>query len=153
MDSIRIPTANIWLKMWLDPFSLNTRSRPIGGHIAKGRWYVRPLRILTHKAPLLVCFTSQNELCWALTAVHFGQNGLQTPTGKPFEAGTRGFWKDYPNIEDLVCELGLKEEEDFSCLLLFVITRVLSSQTIASSSRTFFLRYFQVFHKMFINFF
>ena len=29
----------------------------------------------------------------------------QTPTGKPFEAGTRGFWKDYPNIEDLVAQV------------------------------------------------
>eukprot|EP00232_Nephroselmis_pyriformis_P016865 CAMPEP_0182883742 /NCGR_PEP_ID=MMETSP0034_2-20130328/18565_1 /TAXON_ID=156128 /ORGANISM="Nephroselmis pyriformis, Strain CCMP717" /LENGTH=570 /DNA_ID=CAMNT_0025016891 /DNA_START=57 /DNA_END=1769 /DNA_ORIENTATION=- len=37
-----------------------------------------------------------------------------TPTGKPFEAGTRGFWKDYPNIEGLVAELGIKEEDVFT---------------------------------------
>eukprot|EP00959_Pyramimonas_sp_CCMP1952_P335421 7022929-Pyramimonas_sp.AAC.1 len=26
-----------------------------------------------------------------------GAEPYLTPTGKPFEAGTRGFWKDYPN--------------------------------------------------------
>ena len=29
-----------------------------------------------------------------------------TASGKPFEAGTRGFWKDYPNINALTAELG-----------------------------------------------
>lgn len=38
----------------------------------------------------------------------------QTPSGKPFEAGTRGFWKDYPNIEHLVAELGLSERDVFT---------------------------------------
>lgn len=38
-----------------------------------------------------------------------------TPSGKPFDAGTKGFWKDYPNINRLVTEeLGLKEEEVFT---------------------------------------
>ncbi len=32
-----------------------------------------------------------------------------TPSGKPFEAGTRGFWKDYPNINALTEELQLGE--------------------------------------------
>ena len=32
-----------------------------------------------------------------------------TPSGKPFEAGTRGFWKDYPNIVSVCAELGLDE--------------------------------------------
>ena len=32
-----------------------------------------------------------------------------TASGKPFEAGTRGFWKDYPNINALTRELGLRD--------------------------------------------
>jgi len=34
-----------------------------------------------------------------------GQTPLTTASGKPFEAGTRGFWKDYPNINALTGEL------------------------------------------------
>ena len=37
-----------------------------------------------------------------------GTTPLTTSSGKPFEAGTRGFWKDYPNINALTAELGLK---------------------------------------------
>ena len=33
----------------------------------------------------------------------------RTASGKPFEAGTRGFWKDYPNINALTRELGLRD--------------------------------------------
>ena len=45
-------------------------------------------------------------------------DGMADPTGgtpdrtascKPFEAGTRGFWKDYPNINALTRELGLRD--------------------------------------------
>ena len=36
-----------------------------------------------------------------------GRTPLTTSSGKPFEAGTRGFWKDYPNINALTAELGL----------------------------------------------
>ena len=36
-----------------------------------------------------------------------GSTPLTTPSGKPFEAGTRGFWKDYPNINALTEELEL----------------------------------------------
>ena len=36
-----------------------------------------------------------------------GSKPFLTPTGKPFEAGTRGFWRDYPNLDALVDELGL----------------------------------------------
>lgn len=43
-----------------------------------------------------------------------GATPYLTPTGKPFEAGTRGFWKDYPNIEALLKELGLREEDVFT---------------------------------------
>ena len=35
-------------------------------------------------------------------------------TGKPVEAGTRGFWKDYPNINKLCAQLGIEEEEVFT---------------------------------------
>ena len=43
-----------------------------------------------------------------------GATPYLTPTGKPFEAGTRGFWKDYPNIEALVRSLGMREEDVFT---------------------------------------
>merc|ERR1719253_275849 len=43
-----------------------------------------------------------------------GSTPYLTPTGKPFEAGTRGFWKDYPNIEELCRTLGLSESEIFT---------------------------------------
>ena len=36
-----------------------------------------------------------------------GSEPIITGSGKPFEAGTRGFWKDYPNINSLTDELGL----------------------------------------------
>ena len=36
-----------------------------------------------------------------------GSEPITTVSGKPFEAGTRGFWKDYPNINALTDELGL----------------------------------------------
>ncbi|QEY33056.1 zeta-carotene desaturase [Synechococcus sp. RSCCF101] len=36
-----------------------------------------------------------------------GRQPVTTASGKPFEAGTRGFWKDYPNINALTDELGL----------------------------------------------
>ena len=34
---------------------------------------------------------------------------MRTASGKPFEAGTRGFWRDYPNINALTDELGLTD--------------------------------------------
>ena len=36
-----------------------------------------------------------------------GSTPITTPSGKPFEPGTRGFWKDYPNINALTEELEL----------------------------------------------
>lgn len=38
-----------------------------------------------------------------------GRTAMRTATGKPFEAGTRGFWRDYPNINALTDELGLTD--------------------------------------------
>ena len=38
-----------------------------------------------------------------------GQTPDLTASGKPFEAGTRGFWRDYPNINALTDELGLSD--------------------------------------------
>lgn len=35
-------------------------------------------------------------------------------SGKPVEAGTRGFWKDYPNIEALCAQLNLDESDVFT---------------------------------------
>jgi len=38
-----------------------------------------------------------------------------TPTGKPFEAGIRGFWYDYPNIYSVIENfLGLKQDDVFT---------------------------------------
>ena len=37
-----------------------------------------------------------------------GATPYLSKTGKPVEAGTRGFWKDYPNICELLAELGLE---------------------------------------------
>lgn len=36
-----------------------------------------------------------------------GSQPITTKSGKPFEAGTRGFWKDYPNINALSEELDI----------------------------------------------
>merc|ERR1719453_39115 len=44
-----------------------------------------------------------------------GKTPYLTPSGKPFEAGTRGFWFDYPNINHLVSDtLGLDEDKIFT---------------------------------------
>lgn len=37
-----------------------------------------------------------------------GNTPYLSSTGKPVEAGTRGFWKDYPNICELLAELGIE---------------------------------------------
>mmetsp|Transcript_31755 Transcript_31755/g.46839 ORF Transcript_31755/g.46839 Transcript_31755/m.46839 type:complete len:653 (-) Transcript_31755:41-1999(-) len=43
-----------------------------------------------------------------------GSTPYLSKTGKPVEAGTRGFWKDYPNINALCAQLGLKEDNVFT---------------------------------------
>ncbi|KAI2494306.1 flavin containing amine oxidoreductase [Fragilaria crotonensis] len=43
-----------------------------------------------------------------------GKTPYLSKTGKPVEAGTRGFWKDYPNINKLCQDLGLSDDEVFS---------------------------------------
>lgn len=44
-----------------------------------------------------------------------GKTPYLTPNKKPFEAGTRGFWMDYPNINKLVTsDLGLEESAVFT---------------------------------------
>jgi uncharacterized protein with NAD-binding domain and iron-sulfur cluster len=44
-----------------------------------------------------------------------GTTPITTPSGKPFEPGTKGFWLDYPNINYLVMQdLGLKEKDVFT---------------------------------------
>ena len=43
-----------------------------------------------------------------------GKTPYLSPSGKPVEAGTRGFWKDYPNINALCAQLGLKEDDVFT---------------------------------------
>ena len=40
---------------------------------------------------------------------------LVTKTGKPFEAGHKGFWKDYPNMYTMISDyLGIQENEIFT---------------------------------------
>ncbi|KAL7459095.1 hypothetical protein ACHAWC_010810 [Mediolabrus comicus] len=43
-----------------------------------------------------------------------GSTPYLSSTGKPVEAGTRGFWKDYPNINALCAQLGLDENDVFT---------------------------------------
>jgi len=43
-----------------------------------------------------------------------GATPLRSASGKPVENGVRGFWKDYPNINALVDELGLDASEVFT---------------------------------------
>lgn len=43
-----------------------------------------------------------------------GKTPYLSPTGKPVEAGTRGFWYDYPNINALCDQLNLDENEIFT---------------------------------------
>ena len=43
-----------------------------------------------------------------------GQTPYLSATGKPVEAGTRGFWMDYPNINALCKELDLDENDIFT---------------------------------------
>ena len=43
-----------------------------------------------------------------------GKSPFLTPSGKPFEPGTKGFWKDYPNIYSTLDELGVKQEDIFT---------------------------------------
>jgi hypothetical protein len=75
-----------------------------------------------------------------------GRTPYLSKTGKPVEAGTRGFWKDYPNINKLCHELGLKEDDVFSLYQLVVLfsrgvgsdsTCVFRSETAQTSRPTF----------------
>ena len=43
-----------------------------------------------------------------------GTTPYLSKTGKPVEAGTRGFWKDYPNINKLCAELNIAEDDVFT---------------------------------------
>lgn len=43
-----------------------------------------------------------------------GETPYLSKSGRPVEAGTRGFWKDYPNINALCKELGLNEHDVFT---------------------------------------
>ena len=43
-----------------------------------------------------------------------GSTPFLTPTGKPMEVGTKGFWQDYPNIYDMLAEMNIKQEDVFT---------------------------------------
>jgi len=43
-----------------------------------------------------------------------GSSPSLTPSGKPFEAGTRGFWRDYPNMIEMLSDLGISEGDVFT---------------------------------------
>ena len=40
-----------------------------------------------------------------------GEVGTFTPSGKPFDAGTKGFWKDYPNVYFLLEDLKMDRSD------------------------------------------
>jgi len=41
-------------------------------------------------------------------------SGMTTPSGKPFDAGQRGFWRDYPNMNSILAEIGVAETDVFT---------------------------------------
>ena len=44
-----------------------------------------------------------------------GDMGTWTPSGKPFDAGQKGFWKDYPNVYSLLeGEIGVRMDDAFT---------------------------------------
>ena len=43
-----------------------------------------------------------------------GSTPFTTPTGKPFEAGTKGFWKDYPNIYKMLADMDIQQDDIFT---------------------------------------
>jgi len=43
-----------------------------------------------------------------------GATPYLSKSGKPVEAGTRGFWKDYPNINALCAQLNINEDDVFT---------------------------------------
>jgi uncharacterized protein with NAD-binding domain and iron-sulfur cluster len=63
-----------------------------------------------------ICESQENVEVTILDALPdpTGSTPFLSKTGKPVEAGTRGFWKDYPNINSLCAELGLKESDIFT---------------------------------------
>jgi uncharacterized protein with NAD-binding domain and iron-sulfur cluster len=63
-----------------------------------------------------ICQSKENVEVTLLDALPDPTGGTPflSKTGKPVEAGTRGFWKDYPNINSLCAELSLKESDVFT---------------------------------------
>ena len=63
-----------------------------------------------------ICESQENVEVTLLDALPdpTGATPFLSSSGKPVEAGTRGFWKDYPNINSLCAELGLKESDIFT---------------------------------------
>jgi len=63
-----------------------------------------------------ICESNENVEVTLLDALPdpTGATPFLSKTGKPVEAGTRGFWKDYPNINKLCSELGLEESDIFT---------------------------------------
>ncbi len=43
-----------------------------------------------------------------------GASPFTTPSGKPFEAGTKGFWKDYPNIYKMLADMNIQQGDIFT---------------------------------------
>ena len=43
-----------------------------------------------------------------------GRTPLTTKSGRPFEAGHKGFWRDYPNINDMLSQVGVQEQDVFT---------------------------------------
>ena len=66
-----------------------------------------------------------------------GAEPMLTPTGKPFEPGTRGFWMDYPNIEALLAQRNVNIKEvlsDFEASSFFSPSGLEATAPVFSSS-------------------
>lgn len=65
---------------------------------------------------LAICESKANVEVTLLDALPdpTGATPFLSKSGKPVEAGTRGFWKDYPNINSLCAQLGIDESDVFT---------------------------------------
>ena len=43
-----------------------------------------------------------------------GATPFLTPSGKPFEPGTKGFWKDYPNLYSMLKQVNVEQDDIFT---------------------------------------
>lgn len=93
----------------IDDDSKDTKEPPLKIAIIGGGWG-------GWGAAKAICEAKENVEVTLLDALPdpTGASPFLSKTGKPVEAGTRGFWKDYPNINKLCAELGMDESDIFT---------------------------------------